>query len=76
VGKLPIGCAGDVDQDLAAVEQMGDGFLDFRHRINRSDGNAQRPGGDERRGFDLRWEDQGDAGILGPVSSSFALCKL
>src|SRR5260221_8701866 len=30
---LPIGCAGDVDQDLAALEQMGDGFLDFRHRI-------------------------------------------
>src|SRR6266403_4778907 len=54
---LPIGCAGDVDQDLAALEQMGDGFLDFRHRINRGDGNAQRPGGDERRGFDLRWED-------------------
>jgi hypothetical protein len=52
---LPIGCAGDVDQDLAALEQMGDGFLDFRHRINRGDGNAQRPGGDERRGFDLRW---------------------
>ena len=36
---------------------MSDGFLDFRHRINRGDGNAQRTRGDERRGFDLRWED-------------------
>jgi hypothetical protein len=52
---LPIGYAGDIDQDLAALEQMGDGFLDFRHRINLGDGNAQRPGGDEGRGFDLRW---------------------
>jgi hypothetical protein len=40
---LPIGCAGDVDQDLAALEQMGDGFLDFRHRINRGDGNDSAP---------------------------------
>lgn len=30
-------------QDLAALEQMGDGFLDFRHRINRGDGNDSAP---------------------------------
>jgi len=54
---LGIGCACDVDQDLAALEQMIDGFLDFQHRINLGDGNRQRTGGNERSGFDLRWED-------------------
>jgi hypothetical protein len=54
---LRIGCARDVEQDLAAFEQMGDGFLEFRHRINRGDRNAQRTGGDKRSGFDLCWED-------------------
>ena len=54
---LGIGCACDVDQDLAALKQMIDGLLDFQHRINLGDGNRQRTGGNERSGFDLRWED-------------------
>ena len=36
---------------------MSDGFFDFRHRINRGDGDAQRTGGNERSGFDLRRQD-------------------
>ena len=54
---LRIESARNVDQDLTALEQMSDGFLDFRHRINRGDGDAQRTGGNERSGFDLRWQD-------------------
>jgi hypothetical protein len=53
---LRIESARDVDQDLSALEHMSDGFLDFRHRINRSDRDTQRTGGDERSGFDLRWQ--------------------
>jgi hypothetical protein len=54
VVMLGVESARNVDQDLSAFEQMGDGFLDFRHRIDRGDGDAQRTGANERSGFDLR----------------------
>src|SRR5260370_20175502 len=66
MGRFPSNCmvvmlriesTRDVDKDLTAFEQMSDAFLDFRHRINRGDGDAQRTGGNERSGFDLRWQD-------------------
>src|SRR5258708_32430534 len=66
MGRFPSNCmvvmlriesARDVDKDLTALEQMSDGFLDLRHRINRGHGDAQRTGGNERSGFDLRWQD-------------------
>ena len=57
VVMLGIESARDVDQDLSAFEQMSDGFFDFRHRINCCDGDAQRTGGNERSGFDLRRQD-------------------
>jgi len=54
---LGIESARNVDQDLSALTQLSDGFLDFRHRINRGDGDAQRTGGNERSGFELRRQD-------------------
>ena len=30
----------DINQDLTALEQMSDGFLDSRHRINGGDGDS------------------------------------
>ena len=54
---LGIESARNVHQDLSAFEQLRDGFLDFRHRINRGDGDAQCTGGNERSGFDLRRQD-------------------